>query len=141
MTRTLRILALLAAPLALAACAGEEPAEAPAASTHSPAHTTASEPVEPTMVDGVQVVEIEAGEMGFQPRQISLQAGVPTRFVVTRLVEDDCSSQLTIPAFDVDTGVLPLGEPVTFEFTPDEAAEVEFVCGMDMQRGTIAIVS
>ena len=98
-------------------------------------------PAEPTMIDGVQVVEIEAGRMGYQPRQVHLQAGVPARLVFTRTVEDDCSSQITLPTYDVAATDLPLGEAVAIEFTPTEAGEVEFVCGMDMQRGTIAVVS
>ena len=93
------------------------------------------------MVDGVQVVAIEAGSMGFQPRQIQLQAGVPARFVITRTVDDACSSEITIPDYDVAATPLPLGEAVAVEFTPSEAGEVDFVCGMDMQRGTIAVVS
>lgn len=143
MKRTVRTLAVWITPLALSACGGESPAEAPSdpAAAHSSAHAAASGPVEPTMEGGIQVVEIEAGPVGFQPRQIHLAAGVPARFVVTRTVEDECSSRLTIPAFDVDTGRLPLGEPVAVEFTPPEAAEVEFICGMEMQRGTIAILS
>ena len=95
----------------------------------------------PEMVDGVQVVEVEAGRMGYQPRQIALEAGVPARLVFTRTVEDECSSQITLPAYDVPTTDLPLGEPVAIEFTPTETGEVQFVCGMDMQRGTIAVVS
>ena len=116
------------------------PAEA---TTHTEAHETAtpSGPVTPEMVDGVQVVAIEAGTMGFQPRQIQLQAGVPARFVITRTVDDACSSEITIPSYDVAATALPLGEPVAIEFTPTEAGEVDFVCGMDMQRGTIAVVS
>ncbi|MAQ95787.1 MAG: hypothetical protein CMM84_19955 [Rhodothermaceae bacterium] len=137
---------LLAAPLALAACGGDpSPADsAPAESTpHTEAHETAasSGPVTPDMVDGVQVVAIEAGSMGFQPRQIQLQAGVPARFVITRTVDDACSSEITIPDYDVAATPLPLGEAVAVEFTPSEAGEVDFVCGMDMQRGTIAVVS
>ncbi|PAP78694.1 hypothetical protein BSZ37_07855 [Rubrivirga marina] len=99
------------------------------------------EATQPQLVDGVQVVEVEAGRMGYQPRQIALEAGVPARLVVTRTVEDECSSQITLPAYDVPTTDLPLGEPVAIEFTPTEAGEVQFVCGMDMQRGTIAVVS
>lgn len=95
----------------------------------------------PAMVDGVQVVEIEAGRMGYQPRQVALEAGVPARLVFTRTIEDECSSQITLPAYDVPTTDLPLGEPVAIEFTPRETGEVQFVCGMDMQRGTIAVVS
>ena len=136
---------LLAAPLALTACADDAPnpvenaADAPEPLGAAPVPTDA--PAEPRMEGGVQVIDIEAGPMGFQPRAFTLQAGVPVRLVVTRTVEDDCSSQLTIPAYDVDTERLPLGEPVAIEFTPTEAGEVEWVCGMDMQRGTIAIVS
>ncbi len=156
---------LLAAPLALAACGDadvpDDRADMPAMGAEATAEMrempdgsmmngaehahmaagTAGTPAPPHLVDGVQVVEIEAGAMGFQPRQFTLQGGVPARLVVTRTVEDDCSSQLTIPAYDVDTEHLPLNEPVAIEFTPAETGEVEWVCGMDMQRGTIAVVS
>lgn len=139
----LPLLALLfAAPLALTACADDAPD--PVETAADPVETAAAPTdasAEPRMEDGVQVVDIEAGPMGFQPRGFTLQAGVPARLVVTRTVEDDCSAQLTIPAYDVDTELLPLNEPVALEFTPTETGEVEWVCGMDMQRGTIAVVS
>ena len=93
------------------------------------------------MVDGVQVVEIEAGRMGYAPKQVALEAGVPARLVFTRTVESDCSARVKIPAFDVPVTDLPLNEPVAVEFTPDESGEFEFVCGMDMQRGSIMIRS
>lgn len=150
MTRSFRFLrratlaVLVAAPLALAACAGDQGDGGPVQQAIDPIPASGAAPdgpAEPRMEDGVQVVEIVAGDMGFQPRQITFRAGVPARLVVTRRVEDDCSSRLTVPAYDVDTGLLPLGEPVTVEFTPAEAGEIEFVCGMDMQRGTIAVVS
>jgi len=95
----------------------------------------------PEIVDGVQVIAIEAGRLGYQPRQVALEAGVPARLVFTRTVEGECSSQITIPDYDVPTTDLPINESVAIEFTPTEAGEVQFVCGMDMQRGTIAVVS
>ena len=98
-------------------------------------------PARPQMVDGVQVVEIEAGPMGYVPRAVSFEAGVPARIVFTRTVKSDCSSQVTIPAFDVPTTDLPLDEPVAIEFTPTESGDFEFVCGMDMQRGSLLIQS
>ena len=147
---------LLASPLALSACGGDAP-ETPvgADATHEmPDGTTMAGaehehmapgvgdgPAEPTVVGGVQTVEIEAGRMGYQPRQVRLDPGVPARLVFTRTVEDECSSQITVPAYGVEATDLPLGEPVAIEFTPAEAGTVEFVCGMDMQRGTIAVVS
>ena len=154
---------LLAVPLALAACGdagSDERADMPGmgaeamddmhempdgsmmdGAEHEHQASADGEAAAPEMVDGVQVVAIEAGSMGFQPRQIQLQAGGPARFVITRTVDDACSSEITIPDYDVAATPLPLGEAVAVEFTPSEAGEVDFVCGMDMQRGTIAVVS
>ena len=145
---------LLAAPVALTACGDGDGDGGVVQEVVDPVPTTdaapdapgtgaeaAGSPVLAEVVDGVQTVEIEAGRMGYQPREVQLQAGVPARLVFTRTVEDDCSSQITVPAYGVEATDLPLGEPVAIEFTPTEAGEVEFVCGMDMQRGTIAIVS
>ncbi|WP_412069903.1 cupredoxin domain-containing protein [Rubrivirga sp. IMCC43871] len=139
MTRFFLPLVLVAT---LSACADEAPAP-PESPTHPETHETAAAdgPVTPEMVDGVQVVAIEAGSLGFQPREIQLEAGVPARFVITRTVDDACSSEITIPSYDVAATPLPLGEAVAISFTPTEAGEVEFVCGMEMQRGTIAVVS
>ncbi len=140
------LVAVLAAPLALAACSSEtatppvEPS-ADAASAEAPGTTVPAPPAEAQMEGGVQVARIEAGAMGFQPRTVTFRAGVPARLVVTRTVEDGCSSQITLPAYDVEATDLPMNTPVAIEFTPDEDREAEFVCGMGMQRGTIAVVS
>ena len=161
--RRAALTALLAAPLPLAACGdagSDDRADKPAmgaeatgemhempdgsamdGAEHEHMAAADGEAAAPEIVDGVQVVQIEAGRMGYQPRRIALEAGVPARLVFTRTIEDECSSQVTLPAYDVPTTDLPLGEPVAIEFTPTEAGEVQFVCGMDMQRGTIAVVS
>lgn len=93
------------------------------------------------MVDGVQVAHIEAGRMGYQPRTIALEAGVPARLVFTRTADSECSSQVKIPAFGVPVTDLPIDEPVAVAFTPAESGTFEFVCGMDMQRGSLMIRS
>ena len=98
-------------------------------------------PAEPRMEGGVQVAEIEAGRMGYVPRTVSLAADVPARLVFTRTVESDCSSQVQIPAFDVPVTDLPLNEPVAVEFTPTESGDFTFVCGMEMQTGSIMVRS
>ena len=100
-----------------------------------------AEAVAAQMEGGVQVVEIEAGRMGYAPSAVRLEAGVPARLVFTRTVESDCSSRMQIPAFDVPITDLPLGEPVAIEFTPTESGEFTFVCGMDMQTGSIMVQS
>ena len=99
------------------------------------------EAVRARMENGVQVVEIEAGRMGYDPGVVVLQAGVPARLVFTRTVDSACSSQVKIPAFDVPVTDLPMNEPVEVAFTPTEGGAFEFVCGMDMQRGSIMVRS
>ncbi len=101
----------------------------------------AADPVAVRMEDGVQVADIEAGQMGYAPASLELQAGVPARLVFTRTVDSACSSQIQIPAFDVPVTNLPMNEPVAVEFTPTESGDFEFVCGMNMQRGSLMIRS
>ena len=139
----LRHLPLLLLSFALAACGGDatdpDPVDADEGAMQAAPPTP--EPAEPEMIDGVQVVEIEAGRMGYDPRAVELEAGVPVRLVFTRTVESECSSQVQIPAFDVPVTDLPMNERVAVEFTPTESGEFEFVCGMDMQRGSLLIQS
>lgn len=93
------------------------------------------------MEDGVQVIRVEAGAGGFVPARLALTAGVPARLILTRTVEETCATEVEVPAYGVAKTGLPLNQPVAIEFTPTEAGEVEFVCGMDMQRGTILVTS
>ena len=93
------------------------------------------------MEDGVQVVDVTVGQMGYEPLQIRLEAGVPARLVFTRTVEGECPSQVQIPAFDVEKTELPMNQPVAIEFMPDEAGSFQFVCGMDMMEGALLVAS
>ena len=142
MTRLSLLALLLAAPLALTACVDDAPApvenavDAPGPLGTAPAAD--DDPVEPRMEDGVQVVDVEAGAT-FSPDRIRLVAGVPARLVVTRTVENTCVTEVMVPAYDVGPVALPLGEPVAVEFTPTEAGDVSFACGMDMVTGQIVV--
>ena len=135
-------LTLLLFALPLAACGGD-PADAPEDRQHDAVHeaTVPGEPVEARVEDGVQVVEVEIGRMGYRPARIALQPGVPARLVFTRTVEGDCASQVAIPAFDVPATDLPMNEPVAVAFTPDESGEFTFVCGMGMMSGALLVRS
>ena len=100
-----------------------------------------SDVAEPRMEDGVQVVDVTVGQMGYEPQQIALQAGVPARLVFTRQIEGECPSQVQVPAFGVEPVDLPMHEPVAVEFTPEEAGTFRFVCGMEMMEGTLVVSS
>ena len=79
--------------------------------------------------------------MGYQPGAVSLRAGIPARLIFTRTVDSECSSQVAVPAFDVPPTDLPMNEPVAIAFTPTEDGDFSFVCGMEMQRGTLVVAS
>ena len=145
---TLKLFPLLLLTLALAACGDSDdgamqatPPTGDNTTTHDHGMADDDTPAAPRMEDGVQVVEIEAGQRGYVPRTVAFEANVPARIVFTRTVESDCSAQVTIPAFDVPVTDLPMHEPVAVEFTPTESGTFEFVCGMDMQRGSLLIPS
>ncbi len=136
--KPLRLLALCL--FAVAACTSEAPA--PEATITTPtADMAESLSGEPTIENGVQIVNVTAGPMGYEPRSISLRAGMPARVVFTRTVDSACSSHVEIPAFGIPPTELPIGEPVAVDFTPGTSGSFTFVCGMDMQRGTVVVES
>lgn len=142
MIRTPFLLVLL---VAFAACNTDstEATDSTSQADHatSPSEPQPTEPLEPRLEDGVQILEIEAGELGFQPVSVSLQTGVPARLVFRRTTEQTCATEVKIPAFDIGPVALPLGEPVVVEFTPTETGEFRFVCGMDMLEGALLVHS
>lgn len=89
----------------------------------------------------VQTAEITVDATGYNPSEVELEAGVPARLTFTRTGESNCIEQIRIPEYGVEKTDLPLNEPVTVTFTPEEEGSYTFVCGMDMMRGTIVVKS
>jgi plastocyanin domain-containing protein len=141
-----RFLSIASAALLLSACTTEPDVETQTAepgpvAAVEPAPTESAAPAEATMSDGVQVVDVAVGKMGYEPARIALQAGIPARLVFTRTVVSACAEEIMVPAFGVEPTDLPLNEPVAIEFTPDESGEFAFACGMDMMRGQLVVRS
>ena len=122
--------ALLASVLVLALSACREAEDAPE-----------PPPVAARMEGGVQTAEVAVGAGGYEPASVALRAGVPARLVFTRTTDDSCGETVHAEALGVAETRLPLGQPVTVEFTPDEAGRFTFACGMDMMEGTVVVRS
>jgi plastocyanin domain-containing protein len=89
----------------------------------------------------VKRVEIEVTARGFVPAEIELVAGVPAELVFTRTTASGCTSHVHIPGLGVEKTALRQDEPVTVKVSPTEPGSYEFLCGMNMLRGTIRVVA
>ncbi len=88
-------------------------------------------------VSGVQEVAITV-KGGYTPDVIVVQKGRPVRLTFTRQESSACSEKVLFPDFNQNT-LLPEGEQVTLEFTPDKPGEYDFQCQMGMLRGKLIV--
>ncbi len=86
---------------------------------------------------GAQEVAITV-KGGYTPDVIVVQKGRPVRLTFTRQESSACSEKVLFPDFN-QNALLPEGEQVTLEFTPDKAGEYGFQCQMGMLRGKLIV--
>ncbi len=86
---------------------------------------------------GAQEVAITV-KGGYTPDVIVVQKGRPVRLTFTRQESSACSEKVLVPDFN-QNALLPEGEQVTLEFTPDKEGEYGFQCQMGMLRGKLIV--
>src|SRR5436309_4369941 len=86
---------------------------------------------------GVQEVHVTV-KGGYTPDTIVVQAGKPVRLQFYRDETADCSERLVLEDFGLDVA-LPAFQTTTVEFTPEEAGEFRFRCGMNMLKGLLVV--
>jgi len=86
---------------------------------------------------GVQEVAIIV-KGGYTPDVIVVKAGSPVRLRFTRQESSACSEKVLFPDFN-QNALLPEGQEVTLEFTPDKPGEYSFQCQMGMLRGKLIV--
>ena len=75
---------------------------------------------------------------GYSPDTIVVRAGRPVRLQFYRDETADCSERLVFEDFAVDVP-LPAFQTTTVEFTPPDAGEFRFRCGMNMLKGLLVV--
>lgn len=88
-------------------------------------------------VDGVQEVPVTV-KGGYTPDTIVVRAGQPVRLQFYRDETADCSERVVFEDFGIDTP-LPAFQTTAVEFTPEEAGEFRFHCGMNMLKGLLVV--
>ncbi|HTJ44718.1 MAG TPA: thioredoxin domain-containing protein [Kofleriaceae bacterium] len=78
-------------------------------------------------------VEIHVTDLGFEPSNVVVPAGVPVEIVITRDSEASCATSVVIAGTRY---ALPLHERVTIHTTFARGA-IAYACGMNMLHGTI----
>lgn len=86
---------------------------------------------------GVQEVAVTV-KGGYTPDVIVVKAGQPVRLHFTRQESASCSERVLFPDFN-QNALLPEGQEVTLEFTPDKPGEFGFQCQMGMFRGKLIV--
>ena len=86
---------------------------------------------------GVQEIAITV-KGGYTPDTILVQAGKPVRLLFYRDETADCSERVVFERFGIDQA-LPAFQTTAVEFTPPEAGEFPFRCGMSMLKGLLVV--
>ena len=86
---------------------------------------------------GAQEVAITV-KGGYTPDVIVVQRGRPVRLTFTRQESSACSEKVLFPDFN-QNALLPEGEQVRLEFTPEKPGEYGFQCQMGMLRGKLVV--
>ena len=88
---------------------------------------------------GVQEIEVVV-RGGYSPDRIEVSQGRPVRLTFIRKESNPCTEQVILGDFGISR-TLPEGERVPVEFTPDQAGEFTFHCGMNMVRGKLVVTT
>lgn len=86
---------------------------------------------------GVQQIEIVV-KGGYSPDRIEVRQGQPVRLLFRREESNPCTEQVILADFGLSR-MLPQGQEVPVEFTPDKSGEFTFHCGMNMVRGQLVV--
>ena len=106
----------------------------------SRASTAATGVTLPPIVDGKQVLRMEASASGYDPSNLTVRAGVPVRWEIKDIGTSGCTNAvISQDLFDGQISLTP-GKISTKEFTPKEPGKYRFSCWMGMVTGTINVV-
>lgn len=82
--------------------------------------------------------KVTVSSKGYEPSSISVVKGQPVKLAFYRADAQNCGGELVFAKHNIRKK-LAVGETVLVEFTPTEAGELAFACGMDMLRGKVIV--
>lgn len=95
---------------------------------------------EAVVENGVQRVAMKITNSQYVPNVIVAKKGVPLKIEITADETAGCARDIIFPDFNIRK-IVPVGETVTIEFTPQGEGEFRFHCSMDMARGKLIVTA
>jgi len=94
----------------------------------------------PEIVNGQQVLKMDASSRGYSPNSLKVRVGVPVRWEITDKGTSGCTNAIISKSlFDGQIKLTP-GQVSVKEFTPQKAGKYKFSCWMGMVSGVIEVV-
>ncbi len=95
----------------------------------------------PPIVDGKQIIKMEASSAGYKPNYFKVRAGIPVRWEIKDTGTSGCTNAVISKSlFDGEIDLTP-GQTSIKEFIPQNPGKYKFSCWMGMVSGTIEVVN
>ena len=94
----------------------------------------------PPIVDGKQVIRMDASARGYTPSYFKVRVGVPVRWEIADIGTSGCTNAVISRSFFKDEIPLTPGQTSIKEFTPEFVGAYKFSCWMGMVSGVIEVV-
>ncbi|HCA59965.1 MAG TPA: hypothetical protein DEP46_18525 [Blastocatellia bacterium] len=82
--------------------------------------------------------KVTVSSNGYEPSSVSVVKGQPVKLAFYRADSENCGGEVVFAKQNIRKK-LAVSETVLVEFTPTEAGEIAFACGMDMLRGKLVV--
>ncbi len=99
---------------------------------------SAAGPVSTTITGGVQGLTTFQAADGYSPGNVTIYAGIPTRWTIQSSTVATCAASLVVPKLGIQT-LLHVGDN-TFELPAQKAGTIDYSCSMGMYGGRITVV-
>ena len=94
----------------------------------------------PPIINGKQVVKMDASSSGYSPNYFKVKVGVPVKWEITDQGTSGCTNAIISKSlFDGEIPLTP-GQTSVKEFTPKNPGKYKFSCWMGMVSGIIEVV-
>ncbi len=94
----------------------------------------------PKIVNGKQILRMNASSRGYSPNYLKVRVGLPVRWEINDTGTSGCTN--AVISKSLFEGAIPLtpGQTSTKEFTPEKPGKYKFSCWMGMVSGIVEVV-